>query len=613
MAVVLALVLVAVPAAGVMAFTDTAGHWAESIVAEAARAGLISGYPDGTFRPNDPVVQAHFAAILANAGKPVTVDSPAAYTTREEAAKYLVIAQGLEAEANGLSSAATEDLLAGFADRSQIGLAYRRYVATAAKHKLLQGQVQNGATLFNPKANLTRAQAAAVVLRLLGRTQLPGRFTLGAHVGSEACLGCHVKQYEGWRDTAHSMMILDAKGPAVQADFTTFPNPEYKNLLLQAHYVMGIPRQERFLVKLEDGLHYVLPYYWDREAKAWKEYNLATWRARSWEDGCAKCHTVGFAAATRTFADTRIGCENCHGAGREHILARGDPAKITLSFSASVCEPCHGGRPQYQTWKGSAHAKALAAPLTTGHARDYCVTCHSAEGVLARAGQVVTLKDAVHSVECSVCHVMHEKGFTDHAQLRWSREEACTSPCHGGVPATGTFAPGATARRQLPLYSGVGAIGVASIPSFHYTNGVTCVDCHMVPTRQGRYTGSNHSLQVVMPRDAAAAGLIADSCGICHASSPPEVRQRYIDLWQETVSASLFETKQLLDQAQARVKATPAISADLKRLVDTAYTNWTMVSNDGSKGAHNFDYAIVILEKVKQDLQTFLKATGTTQ
>ncbi|HBV96255.1 MAG: hypothetical protein JL50_01755 [Peptococcaceae bacterium BICA1-7] len=48
-------------------FTDMgAGHWAYGVVEAAAAAGLMNGYPDGSFRPDTEVTRAETAALLFN-------------------------------------------------------------------------------------------------------------------------------------------------------------------------------------------------------------------------------------------------------------------------------------------------------------------------------------------------------------------------------------------------------------------------------------------------------------------------------------------------------------------------------------------------------------------
>lgn len=52
------------PAAGANPFKDLAGHWAKSDAAALAGSGAIEGYADGTFRPDKPVTRAEMVAAL---------------------------------------------------------------------------------------------------------------------------------------------------------------------------------------------------------------------------------------------------------------------------------------------------------------------------------------------------------------------------------------------------------------------------------------------------------------------------------------------------------------------------------------------------------------------
>lgn len=40
------------------------GHWAYNSIAYATKTGLMSGFPDGTFKPDEPLTRAQFASIL---------------------------------------------------------------------------------------------------------------------------------------------------------------------------------------------------------------------------------------------------------------------------------------------------------------------------------------------------------------------------------------------------------------------------------------------------------------------------------------------------------------------------------------------------------------------
>lgn len=68
---------------GVHSFPDvTDSHWAKDAVLSAALKGIIRGYPDGTFRPNDPVTRAEMSIMAAiAAGLPARTGPVAAAFT----------------------------------------------------------------------------------------------------------------------------------------------------------------------------------------------------------------------------------------------------------------------------------------------------------------------------------------------------------------------------------------------------------------------------------------------------------------------------------------------------------------------------------------------------
>ncbi|GIP09184.1 hypothetical protein J1TS5_13540 [Paenibacillus macerans] len=113
----------------VIAFTDIAGHWAEDYIKRATAKGIVSGYPDGTFKPNNPVTRAEFTVMLAGAMK-------------------------LE----GTGAALT------FTDHDQIGRWARQAVAQAAQAGIVIGYSDGS---FRPNAQITRAEMAMMIARAL--------------------------------------------------------------------------------------------------------------------------------------------------------------------------------------------------------------------------------------------------------------------------------------------------------------------------------------------------------------------------------------------------------------------------------------------------------------
>ena len=64
---------------------------------------------------------------------------------------------------------------------------------------------------------------------------------------------------------------------------------------------------------------------------------------------CFKCHTTGYQKGgfvsydkTPQFAD--VGCETCHGPGKEHVNSEGDPELITLTPTIDPCSQCHNSQ-----------------------------------------------------------------------------------------------------------------------------------------------------------------------------------------------------------------------------------------------------------------------------
>jgi len=56
-----------IPTDGSNTFTDVKGHWAESYISALVTNGIIGGYPDGTFRPEARISRAEICSVIARA------------------------------------------------------------------------------------------------------------------------------------------------------------------------------------------------------------------------------------------------------------------------------------------------------------------------------------------------------------------------------------------------------------------------------------------------------------------------------------------------------------------------------------------------------------------
>ncbi|HJH84891.1 MAG TPA: S-layer homology domain-containing protein [Clostridiales bacterium] len=171
----------------------TRGHWAFASVERAAELGLVTGYSDGTFRPDTPVTRAQFVLMLWRmCGKPAAAKAasfadasadwyqdalswavekgyvnglsdtrfgPDAPITRQQAMAILFRLNG--------GQSGTELTLTGiyeqtFADSTTIASWAKDATWWAVYHELVSGV---GGSRIAPEANASRAQIAAILLR----------------------------------------------------------------------------------------------------------------------------------------------------------------------------------------------------------------------------------------------------------------------------------------------------------------------------------------------------------------------------------------------------------------------------------------------------------------
>ncbi len=170
-------------------------HWAYNYVMYMAERKIISGYPNGTFRPNEPFSRAEFCTLLNLSFDiglyegddiryedvvnddwfypyvmevdtlliPYFRDDGSEYfapnddTTREDVAMAIVKAIGLDVEEADL------DYLGRFDDDFMISTGLLPYVALAVQHGIMEGD----GVSFNPHASLNRAEAATVFAKYL--------------------------------------------------------------------------------------------------------------------------------------------------------------------------------------------------------------------------------------------------------------------------------------------------------------------------------------------------------------------------------------------------------------------------------------------------------------
>jgi hypothetical protein len=361
---------------------------------------------------------------------------------------------------------------------------------------------------------------------------------------------------------------------------------------------------------------------------------------------CVQCHTTGFddgydfsghrttqGVSNRGYDDEpraatqNVQCEACHGPMGPALTH--EPI-MDQALSGEQCSRCHVAYGDYIT---SGHGTVIARN-EGGRQGVYdewkgnsCKGCHISEGFLGLPFTEATF----HQIACATCHDPHagnsssqlrlEKLVTDTLLYKgpsltgadtnlvmindWGKGQLCAR-CHhsraaiggnSGVRAqvtNGTSRPGPHHSPQADMLAGVGCYAPGPADSIEHVGPHTtsnlpdmCIECHFTDRDHG---DPIHTFEPHL-----------EQCQNCHAGA--------INFDIDGVQS---EVQQLLDQLRGMLPAiidsttnnTPGWTPTLR---EAAYA-WYFVTNDGSKGVHNANYARSLLRASIRHLQA--AATG---
>ncbi|MGB3695451.1 MAG: S-layer homology domain-containing protein [Spirulinaceae cyanobacterium] len=177
-------------------FRDISGHWAETFISKLVDRGSISGFPDGTFRPQASLTRAEYAALIAKsfdlprkvaAGtwlKDVQSDFWAINAIQKAAAmgfisgfpdgtfrpqNNLTRIQAIVSLVSGLGLVGgNPNLLLSYGDRAAIPSYATNALATATQRGLVVNYPQT--SRLEPLRDITRAEVAALIYQALVTT-----------------------------------------------------------------------------------------------------------------------------------------------------------------------------------------------------------------------------------------------------------------------------------------------------------------------------------------------------------------------------------------------------------------------------------------------------------
>ncbi len=173
------------------AFTDTVGHWAAEPIGKLVKMNLLSGFPDGSFQPDKQMSRAEFAAVMFKLLGQQPVDAASVFTdvspnawyskyingiyslglvsgfpdgafrpnqemTREEA--FVILYRGLKDRLE----AVTGEAGSGFSDTGSVSAWAKDAIDALTKKGVISGYSDG---TLRPKDKITRAEIASIVAK----------------------------------------------------------------------------------------------------------------------------------------------------------------------------------------------------------------------------------------------------------------------------------------------------------------------------------------------------------------------------------------------------------------------------------------------------------------
>lgn len=224
-------------------FTDvSANHWAREFITSLAGRGVIAGFPDGTFRPDEPVTRAQYAAMVRQAFSQSSVrtattfvDVPANYwaaaAIREadmmgflsgypgnifQPDQNIPRAQVLVSLANGLNyTASSQSSVSVYQDASSIPEYAVASLAAATERRLVVNYPN--VQILRPNQIATRADVAAFIYQALASQNqvatVNSPYIVGQQVAAQAGLPAGTTLTMSYAESEKIVVLPDETAP----------------------------------------------------------------------------------------------------------------------------------------------------------------------------------------------------------------------------------------------------------------------------------------------------------------------------------------------------------------------------------------------------------------
>ncbi len=419
-----------------------------------------------------------------------------------------------------------------------------------------------------------------------------------AFVHNDTCVECHPQQIADWLGSHHqqAMQVADAQTVLGDFDNTTFTDFEVTSRFFKSKdkffintqgadgkfsdfevkYTFGITPLQQYLLEFPNGQLQAFTVAWDTAEQQW--FNLYPdkkiepndplhWSRRwfTWNSSCAECHSTNLElnynletnSYKTTWSEISVGCQACHGPGRNHLKwaeqeddqdqSKGltvDYQTLNSNEQVETCAPCHARR-----YAISPHDQA-DSPLLDDFMPELVHTgLYHADGQILDEvyvyGSFTQSKMYQQGVSCTDCHNPHT------LKLQRPGNDLCTA-CHQSNPPVQQFNTLTTKNYDTTAHH------------FHPTDstGAQCVNCHM-PTTTYMIIDPRRDHRLSIPRPDLSVTLnTPNACNQCHTD---ETTQWAVDImldwygpqWQQTPTYAHTIAAGRVGEAEA---ATPLIA-----------------------------------------------------
>ena len=350
---------------------------------------------------------------------------------------------------------------------------------------------------------------------------------------------------------------------------------------------------------------------------------------------------------------SNVDCTSCHNVPSQHPDTLAKLAAFNSSTGRYVkvkgpndlCGRCHGNLrfPKtdhliYNAWATSKHSqtqKDVAKELADSHpgetpdqviSSENCIGCHGPTSVRVNGG--ITESQALGyfftteggkftkgtrpgktsewpAVGCSSCHDPHSpdqpayyNSATNQYEAVGDTSQLC-GQCHGNLRFPDTD--------HLSYNIVQGTRGV-NVPDQQTMPRVTCIDCHMYTNGQDgsnstKYKG--HTFKVMVNE---ADGTQSAACTNCHSDMDAAAASQKIAQWQGEFQKTDAQAQDLVGKADKALNGVsdPALQSKL----DEAKQNLNYAESDESKGFHNHNYLMALVNDAITRSQEILSQLG---